>query len=235
MCWSIYKSNSVGYISSRTTKGVKKEDPMTYSPEALKDIEAMLPVATYTCAQCPEEHTDPFWDPTAEQWVCEGCYDHAAAVQGYEGDPLHVSDLKAELTPLEPTTAPPRFAVVTIDHTGQEERAVFSPRPALSLKDICEMYGWDDLFFTREEGDSLRIELEPPAPATDPDFGTPEDGPVWTVVGIYDNGQIGVFHIHAKDSQHALKAQIKAAKEDGTLGDSFDHVAAFPGAHVSAI
>ena len=69
----------------------------------------------------------------------------------------------------------------------------------------------------------------------DPDFGTPADGPVWTVVGQYDNGEVGVFHIHAPDSQRGLKAQIEAAKDAGAIGDTFDELAAFSGARHSEI
>jgi len=69
----------------------------------------------------------------------------------------------------------------------------------------------------------------------DPDYGTPADGPVWTVVGLYDNGESGVFHIHAADSQRSLKEQIQAAKDADVIGYSFDEVAAFPGALHSEI
>lgn len=83
-----------------------------------------------------------------------------------------------------------------------------------------------------------------PTPATD--FGTPADGPVWTVAGIYEEammsgsreefqGQISVFHIHAANAGDALTAQLDRATKAGKMEGGFLPIAIFPGALMSTI
>lgn len=67
---------------------------LAMSVETLKRMEEAVPVATYTCQACSvAEETDLCLDPSAERWVCDGCYSDAAELNGYHGAPIYISDL----------------------------------------------------------------------------------------------------------------------------------------------
>ena len=60
-------------------------------------LEESMPVATYTCQGCNfAEETDLCYNPVAEQWVCESCYEDMVEDEGGEAPqelPLYISDL----------------------------------------------------------------------------------------------------------------------------------------------
>ena len=62
------------------------------------------------------------------------------------------------------------------------------------------------------------------------DFGTPTDGPIWTCVGVYEDGmQAAIFYVHAPHVGGVLDA-IDGAIRTERLHYSFTTVAIFKGA-----
>jgi len=62
------------------------------------------------------------------------------------------------------------------------------------------------------------------------DFGTPTDGPLWTCVGVYEEGmQAAIFYVHAPHVGGVLDAIDNAIRTE-RLSYSFTTVAIFKGA-----
>lgn len=62
------------------------------------------------------------------------------------------------------------------------------------------------------------------------DFGSPTDGPLWTCVGVYEDGmQAAIFSVHAAHVGGVLDA-IDGAMRAETLDHSFTTIAVFKGA-----
>ena len=62
------------------------------------------------------------------------------------------------------------------------------------------------------------------------DFGTPTDGPLWTCVGVYEDGmQAAIFYVHAPHVGGVLDV-IDGAIQTERLAHSFMTIAVFKGA-----